>query len=51
LSTETHIPKHTPPDHLKSFYKTFFEIKHQKYDGMIVTGAPLEHVEFVLKVL
>jgi homoserine O-succinyltransferase/O-acetyltransferase len=43
---ETHISKNTPGNHLKSFYKTFSEIKNNKYDGLIVTGAPVEHLPF-----
>lgn len=46
LHTNDHISTHTPIEHLQSFYKTFTEIKHQKFDGMIITGAPIEHLEF-----
>lgn len=46
LMTETHNPKNTSKDHLESFYKTFDEIKDQKFDGMIITGAPVEHMDF-----
>jgi len=46
LQTATHRPKHTPQEHLLQFYKTFEEIKHERYDGMIVTGAPVEHLPF-----
>jgi homoserine O-succinyltransferase len=38
LTTTTHQCKNTPPEHLKTFYKTFEDVKHQKYDGMIITG-------------
>lgn len=46
LHTKDHISKHTPLVHLKTFYKTFEEISCRKYDGMIITGAPIEHLEF-----
>lgn len=46
LQTATHKSKHTPEDHMLNFYKTFDEIKDKKYDGMIVTGAPVELMEF-----
>ncbi len=43
---KTHTPKNTPTDHLKSFYKTFDEIRKKRYDGMIITGAPVELIDF-----
>ncbi|MEW5814834.1 MAG: homoserine O-succinyltransferase, partial [Spirochaetota bacterium] len=43
---KTHTTSHTPIEHLEAFYKTFDEVRHNKYDGMIITGAPVEHVEF-----
>ncbi len=46
LNTKDHISKHTPIEHLQTFYKTFDEIKSKKFDGMIITGAPIEHLEF-----
>lgn len=46
LQTATHKSTHTAEDHMLTFYKTFDEIKHKKYDGMIVTGAPVELMEF-----
>ncbi|MBO8170426.1 MAG: homoserine O-succinyltransferase [Bacillaceae bacterium] len=42
----THKSKNTPEAHLKTFYKSFEQIKNQKFDGMIITGAPIEHLEF-----
>ncbi|MFC4767802.1 homoserine O-acetyltransferase MetA [Effusibacillus consociatus] len=42
----SHESKNTSESHLTSFYKTFDEIKHLNYDGMIITGAPVEHLEF-----
>ena len=41
-----HKSKHTSNDHMKSFYKSFEDIKEQKFDGLIITGAPIEHLEF-----
>jgi len=46
LHTTNHVSRHTSIAHLKSFYKTFNQIRNQKYDGMIITGAPIEHLEF-----
>ncbi len=46
LQTATHKSKHTDSQHLINFYQTFDEIKHKKYDGMIITGAPVEQMEF-----
>ncbi len=46
LQTATHKSTHTDSQHLINFYQTFDEIKHKKYDGMIITGAPVEHMEF-----
>lgn len=43
---ETHISKNTPASHLNQFYSTFSDIKHKKFDGFIITGAPVEHMEF-----
>lgn len=46
LHMDSHTSKNTPEEHLSSFYKTFAEIKDNKYDGMIITGAPVENLEF-----
>lgn len=46
LMTRSHSPKTTPREHMVNFYKTFDEVKSNKYDGMIITGAPVEHLEF-----
>ena len=46
LRTSSYISRNTPREHLYTFYKTFDEIRHQKYDGMIITGAPVEKMEF-----
>lgn len=42
----SHVSKNTPSNHLESFYTSFDEIKNDWYDGMIITGAPVEHLEF-----
>ena len=46
IKTATHEPKNVSSDHLLRFYKTFDDIKHRKFDGMIITGAPVEHLPF-----
>ena len=46
LQTASHTPKHTPQEHLLQFYKTFGEVRRQRFDGMIVTGAPVEQLPF-----
>ncbi len=46
IQTETYHSKNTPEDHLLTFYKTFDDIRDQKYDGFIITGAPVETMPF-----
>lgn len=46
LKIKNHVHSNTSSDHMLAFYKTFDEIKHQKYDGLIITGAPVEHLAF-----
>lgn len=46
IRTKGHYSKNTSEDHLQYFYKTFDEIRNQKFDGLIVTGAPVEHLDF-----
>ena len=46
LQTATHKATHVDSAHMLSFYKTFNEIKDQKFDGMVITGAPVELMEF-----
>jgi len=43
---DEHESKNTPREHLQVFYKTFDQIRHRKYDGLIITGAPVELLEF-----
>lgn len=46
LQTASYTPQHTDSNHLESFYTTFDQVKDRKYDGMIITGAPLDYVKF-----
>lgn len=46
IHTKSHISKNTSPEHLFTFYKTFDDVKNQTFDGMIITGAPLEQMPF-----
>ena len=46
IRTKTHIPQNTTRDHLLAFYKTFDEIKDRNFDGLIITGAPVEMLPF-----
>lgn len=46
LMPASHESTHTPQDHLFSFYKTFDQVAEKRYDGMIITGAPVEHLDF-----
>lgn len=46
LHMRTHNSKNTSAKHLGTFYKTFKDIQKQKFDGLIITGAPVEHLEF-----
>lgn len=46
IQTSSHCGKNTPQEHLVTFYKTFDDIKALNYDGFIITGAPVEHLEF-----
>ena len=46
ITMESHKSKNTSENHLKEFYKKFSDIKDSKYDGMIITGAPVENLDF-----
>ena len=46
MMVSSHKSKNTPQEHLLSFYKTFDELKDRKFDGMVITGAPVEHLDF-----
>lgn len=46
LNVSTHVSQNTSANHLNKFYTTFDEIKEHKFDGMIITGAPVEQMPF-----
>lgn len=46
MKLKSHTPKNTPVEHMLMFYKDFHELKDMTFDGMIITGAPLEMMEY-----
>ena len=46
LMMSSHVSKNTSASHLNKFYITFDQVKKNRYDGMIITGAPVEHLEY-----
>lgn len=46
IKLETHVSKNTPREHMQTFYKDFSLVLHKKYDGLIITGAPVEQMPF-----
>ena len=46
MHTKSHVAKNISQEHLLTFYKTFDELKDRKFDGMVITGAPVENLEF-----
>lgn len=46
LQTATHQSKNTSAEHMLKFYKVFDDVQDEKFDGMIITGAPVEHLAF-----
>lgn len=46
MKLQSHTSKNTPIEHMLAFYRDFAAMKSEKYDGMIVTGAPIEHLQF-----
>ena len=46
MKVKSHTSKNTPVEHMKAFYTDFEEMRHNKYDGFIITGAPVEHLDF-----
>ncbi len=46
MNTDSHVSQHTSVTHLNKFYHTFDEIENRKFDGLIITGAPVEQMEF-----
>ena len=46
MQMATHVSRHVSPTHLAAFYKTFAELQKERFDGMIITGAPVENMPF-----
>lgn len=46
LQPASHTSRHTPAEHLSAFYRTFEEVKDEKFDGLVITGAPVEEMNF-----
>ncbi len=46
MNTVSRVSRNTPAEHLEAFYGTFDDFRHMKFDGMIITGAPVEHLAF-----
>ena len=46
LQVESHVPKHTSAEHMLSFYKVFSDVRDENFDGMVITGAPVENMQF-----
>ena len=46
VAPRSHVSKNTSQEHMLAFYKTFDEVKDQNFDGLIITGAPVEHLPF-----
>ena len=46
MKLKSHTPKNTPIEHMMMFYRDFESMRDEKYDGMIITGAPVEQLEF-----
>ncbi len=46
IKTESHVSKNTSAEHMAAFYKNFSEVKDQKFDGLVITGAPVENLTF-----
>ncbi|MBO5218280.1 MAG: homoserine O-succinyltransferase [Clostridia bacterium] len=46
LQTKSHVAKHTSAEHMEAFYKNYYDIRDEKFDGLIITGAPVENLPF-----
>ena len=46
MKLKSHTPKNTPVEHMMMFYRDFEVMRHEKFDGMIITGAPVENIPF-----
>ena len=46
LKLDTHTPKHASPEHMQRYYTAFSEVRESRFDGLIITGAPIEKIEY-----
>ncbi len=46
MKVKAHTSKNTPVEHMQAFYRDFEAMRHEKFDGMIITGAPVEHLDY-----
>lgn len=46
MKVKAHTSKNTPIEHMQAFYRSFEEMSHENFDGMIITGAPVEHLDY-----
>ena len=46
IAPRDHVPKNTPQEHMLAFYRHFDDVRENNYDGMVITGAPVEHLPF-----
>ncbi|MEE1235013.1 MAG: homoserine O-succinyltransferase, partial [Bacteroidaceae bacterium] len=46
MKVKAHTSKNTPVEHMQAFYRDFEKMRHEKFDGMIITGAPVEHLDY-----
>ena len=46
LKLDTHTPKHVSPEHMSRYYTSFNDVRESRFDGLIITGAPIEKIEY-----
>ena len=46
LKLDTHTPKHASPEHMDRYYTSFSQVRDSRFDGLIITGAPIEKIEY-----
>ena len=46
LKLDTHTPKHASPEHMERYYTAFSSVREEYFDGLIITGAPIEKIEY-----
>ena len=46
LKLDTHTPKHASPEHMSRYYTSFNDVRNSRFDGLIITGAPIEKIEY-----